>query len=141
MDWLPNIRLDGVPWWAAFALMLLTFLATKGVDGVLKIWMFIFDREKYFDTQKKSGEDALRKAHEDRIAALENSHLALTGKLEKTEAEHVKCQIEQERLRGQVNVLNEKVERLEGHDKNNIENTKKLAEIVKKETGKAPEIV
>lgn len=140
MDWLPNISLAGVPWWAAFALMLLTFIATKGVDGVLKIWTFIFDREKYYDLQKKSGEDALRKAHEDRIAALESSHSSLSGKLEQSQADHLKCQIEQERLRGQVNVLNEKVARLEGHDKANQDNTLKLAKIVEEETGKAPTI-
>jgi hypothetical protein len=44
---------------------------------------------------------------------------------------HLECVKEQERLRGEVNVLREQVERLKSHDEANLEHKKGLDKIVR----------
>jgi hypothetical protein len=148
MDWLNGISLTGIPWWAVFILMLLTFLATKGVDGVLKIWTFIFDREKYYDLQKKVGEDALVSELREQVKTLRTDMALILTELKDTRSAHGKCEIEQAKMQGKLdaqaermNAMQIQIDQLLRHEKVNVENAVKLAKIVKDETGKAPEIV
>ncbi len=141
MDWLQGIRLDGVPWWAAFALMLLTFAATKGIDALIKLWKVKQEERQYADGQTKEGYVALIADLKEQVKELKGNVQSVLAELKDVRAAHINCEINHAELRGIVNVLNEKVSRLEGHDKANADNTKKLAEIVKAETGKAPTIV
>ncbi len=160
-DWITNIGISaaGLPWWAVFVLMAVAGIARELIPALLKVLGFTFEREKYKDGLKAMEHDALVKELKDRIDKLENlvTDLQREGREDRLNAArllaeektaHSKCQIEQEQLRGDLRVHSERMntmqvqlDRLLSHDKANTEHTKKLAEIVKAETGKAPEIV
>ena len=160
MDWFTGLlpTLSGLPWYAAAGIIVLSILATKCVDGVLKLWRFGFDREQYFNALEQKEHDALVDELKDRIDEMakeiaeikrESRDERMTyGKLLAEEkAAHSKCQIEQEQLRGDLRVQAEKlnlmqvqIDRLMSHEKTNAEHARKLAAIVKEETGKAPEL-
>ncbi len=57
---------------------------------------------------------------------------SMLAELKDVRTAHINCEIGHAELRGLVNVLNEKVSRLEGHDKANIDQVKgTIAAIVK----------
>lgn len=155
-DWITNIGLTaaGLPWWAVFALLVLYGVAREVVPASLKLLGFNLDREKYRDSKKKQERDALADELRDRIDKLEKLVTNLqeesredrvTGArlLADEKAAHAKCQIEQEQLRGDLRVQNERLntmqvqlDRLLSHDQKNAENVKKLADVIKEEVGK-----
>lgn len=141
MEWFTDIasHLSGLPWWAVLIVILSSIACTKGVDALLKYLGFSFEVRKYDNAQKKIERDALVEELKSRIEKLEQNSDKQSEKLDEayrkldiaTEA-HSKCEVEQEKLRGELNVMKEKVARLEDHDKAN----KKQVEAVKEEIAK-----
>ena len=139
MEWFTSIAssLSGLPWWAVLLVVLLSIGFTKGVDAILKLMNFGMDKQKYEDAKHQIEEDALVAELKNRIDKLESIVEKTSAKLDVATAAHTKCEIEQERLRGDLNVMKEKVAALERHDVANKEHTEKLkqeTEILKVET-------
>jgi predicted nucleic acid-binding Zn-ribbon protein len=143
MEWFTNIAssLSGLPWWAILLVVLLSIACTKGIEALLRVWGFQLDWKKYTDAQQKVRDDALVEELKKRIDKLESIVDTQTNKLDIATAAHTKCEIEQERLRGDLNVMKEKVAMLERHDATNKEHTEQLkaetqrkAEEIKAET-------
>lgn len=139
MEWFPSIAgsLSGLPWWAILLVVLLSVAATKGVDGLLKLWRFGFEREQYQDKICHEEESALVDALKDRIDALEKTlssiqvefreeRVAAAKLLAAEQAAHAKCQIEQESLRGDVRVMQEQIKSLLRHDASNKDGLNEL---------------
>jgi len=146
MEWFTQIAgsLSGLPWWAVLIVVVLSVAATKGVDGLLRVLGFGFEREKYRDTKKKAEKDALVEELKDRIDKLEqaltdmqqshNEERSTAAKaLAAEQAAHARCRIEQEQLRGDLRVQAEKlntmqvqIDRLFSHDKANREHAANL---------------
>jgi len=134
--------LTGLPWPAVFGIVLLTVLLTRGPGAFTTVWNFFFDREKYRDGRHKQEQDVVVTILEKRIAKLEEDFKEAISELKQTRSQHVNCEIEQERLRGQINVLTEKVARLEGHDKANADQIKgNIAAIVKIDPSAAADLL
>jgi chromosome segregation ATPase len=139
MEWFTSIAssLSGLPWWAVLLVVLLSIGFTKGVEALLRVWGVQFDWKKYSDAQHKVKEDALVEELKKRIDKLETIVTKAGEELKTATAAHLKCEIEQERLRGELNVMKVKVEALERHDAANKEHTEQLkqkTEILKNET-------
>lgn len=134
MEWFTSIAssLSGLPWWAVLLVVLLSVALTKGVEAVLRVWGFQFDWKKYTDAQRKVKEDALVAELKLRIDKLEAAITRANEKLDTATAAHLKCEIEQERLRGELNVMKEKVSALERHDRANKEQVAMTQEDIRK---------
>lgn len=140
MEWFTNIAssLSGLPWWAVLIVVLLSVALTKGVDAVLKIWRAKLEERQYEDAHEKPAQDALVAALNDRIEKLERVVDKQSDKLDATTRAHANCEVEQEKLRGELNVtrgelnvMKEKVAALERHERVNQEQVKVLAEELK----------
>ena len=148
MEWFTSLlpSLAGLPWYAVAAIVILSITATKGVDGLLKLWRFGFEREKYQDDQENKEHDALVNELKKRIEELakeigevkreaREDRLSSSRLLADEKAAHAKCQIDMAELRGEVRVMQEKIKRLEKHDAANekhVEDLKaKLEEVPK----------
>ncbi len=142
-DWITNIGISaaGLPWWAVLLLMLLAGAAREAIPAALKWRGFDFDREKYKDGEAREAREALVHELEKQVKDLYGEVVELSKKHESATAAHAKCEIEQERIRGDLRVMQVQIDALMRHDKANADNTKKLAAIVQEETGKAPTIV
>ncbi len=147
--WLTQIGFSaaGLPWWAAFIIILITVLATKGVDAYLKWRNANLDERKYDDGEAKTAREQLAKELKDRVEKLEKIAESQQSELSATHAAHAKCEVEQAKLQGRfdtqterMNAMQIQIDGLLRHDQTNKENTKKLAKIVEEETGKAPTI-
>ena len=134
MEWFTDIAssLSGLPWWAVLIVVLLSVALTKGVDALLKIWRAKLDERQYDDAHEKPAQDALVAELKGRIEKLEGLVDKQSDKLDATTRAHANCEVEQERLRGELNVMKEKVAALERHDRVNQEQVKVLAEELKK---------
>lgn len=143
MEWLSDygFTLAGLPWWAGFVIALLTFTATKGIDAVLKLWKAKLEERQYEDGLTKEGYQALIADLKEQVKELKVNVQTVLAELKEVRAAHINCEIGHAELRGELNVMKEKVSKLERHEEKNVEHQKKLAQIVKEETGKAPEIV
>lgn len=143
MDWLANIGFSaaGFPWWAAFIVVLLTVLSTKVVDAWLRLRKSGMEERQYEDGEAKTARDQLVEQLKLQVKDLKADMQTVLSELKQVRTAHVNCEVAQAELRGEVAVLREKISALERHDAANTENAKKLAKIVKEETGKAPEIV
>lgn len=106
---------------------LLTLACTKGVDALLKMRKAkqeeSMEDKKYEDGQEalafqeaRAAYDRLLKEVEARVIALETALTNVSAELKETRKEHVACQVEQERLRGEIRVLQVQVDRLKDHD-------------------------
>jgi hypothetical protein len=139
MDWFTSIAgsLSGLPWWAVLLVVLLSVLATKGVDGFLKVWGFGFERQKYQDAREDKEHDALVDELKDRIVKLESAidsiqksfseeRMTAARLLAEEKAAHTKCQLEQESLRGDVRVMQEQIKGLLRHDQVNKDGLNEL---------------
>jgi predicted nuclease with TOPRIM domain len=129
-DWVTHIGGLGLPWFATAAIILLTVLSTKGVDALLKWRKSILEERQYVDGHQQLVHDALVEELKTRIEKLESIVDKTSEKLERATVAHVKCEIEQERLRGELNVMKLKVERLENHDKRNTEHVEGLKNVL-----------
>ena len=136
-DWITDIPKDGLPSWAWISLMALCGLAREAIPAALKWRGFNFDREKYKDGEAKEAREALVKELEKQVKSLCEEVTELSKKHETATTAHAKCEIEQEKIRGDLRVMQVQIDALMRHDKANLENTKKLAEIIKDETGKS----
>jgi chromosome segregation ATPase len=131
MEWITNIASYGLPWWAVFIVILLTWLSTKGVDAWIKFRKTRLEERQYEDVQVREVHTALEAELRKQIEELRTDFRAVLEELKQARADHVDCKLEQERLRGHVALLQEKVARLEGHDKRGEEHIKSLRDAVK----------
>lgn len=128
MEWFTNIAssLSGLPWWAVLIVVLLSIACTKGVDALLRIWGARLEEKKYDDAHEQTGYDALVAELKSRIEKLEGLVDKQADKLDAATKAHANCEVEQAKLRGELDVMKEKVSRLETHDQANQENKKVL---------------
>lgn len=131
MEWISGVNLAGLPWWAVFVIALLTFAATKGIDALIRWRKNRMEERQYDDGQAKAWGEALIEELRNRIEKLEGIVEKQNGKLDTATAAHAKCEVEQERLRGELNVMKEKVARLESHDQKNAEHVAGFKEALK----------
>ncbi len=138
MDWITNIVTSGasLPWPAVVGLLLFCGIIREAIPAALKVMGFSFEREKYKDAEAKAARDALVEDLKKQINGLCDEVNQLSKKLEISNTAHSKCEIEQEKIRGDLRVMQVQIDALMRHDKANADNTKKLAEIIKDETGK-----
>jgi chromosome segregation ATPase len=133
MEWFTHIAssLSGLPWWAVLVVVLLSVALTKGVDALLKIWRAKLEERQYDDIHEKPAQDALVAELKGRIEKLEGLVDKQSDKLDAATKAHANCEIEQEKLRGELNVMKVKVAALERHDQANKEHVKVVEEAVK----------
>lgn len=142
MDWPPNINLSGVPWWAAFALMLLTFVATKGVDAILRVRKAKLEERQYEFGETKEGYQALIAELKEQVKELKGNVATVLAELREVRAAHINCEVGQAELRGEMNVMKEKLAALERHDRNNADHVKGVnAAIAKIDPSAAAELL
>lgn len=130
MEWIGNLPSYGLPWWAVFVLMLLTWLSKYGIDSWVRYRKAELEERQYDDGETKAGYQALVTELKNRIEKLEGIVDRQSTKLDAATEAHAKCEIEQERLRGELNVMKEKVAALERHDKANAQNVEQLKQAV-----------
>ena len=128
-DILPHIT--NMPWVATLAVILSTILCTKGIDALLKWRRDCREERQYDDLQVQGAHNALEAELRKQIESLRSDFNEVLEELRQAKKEHFDCKIEQERLRGQVAVLQEKVARLEVHDKRGEDHIKGLRQAVK----------
>jgi predicted S18 family serine protease len=142
VEWFTQIAgsLAGLPWWAVLIVVILSVGATKGVDGLIKLLRFGFEREQYQDAQQDKEHDALVDTLKERIDKLESTlttiqdefrqeRLAAANLLAAEQKAHAKCQIETESLKGDIRVMKLQIEVLMRHEKRNTESIEKLEAI------------
>lgn len=78
-----------------------------------------------------------KEAMNSRVTALEKALEAVTGKLEIARDAHAKCEVETEKVKGQLAVMQEKIDRLSKHDEatkkqiaKNIEEIEKVKDVL-----------
>ncbi|HEX7768141.1 MAG TPA: hypothetical protein VF443_15615 [Nitrospira sp.] len=135
MEWLADygFSLSGIPWWAAFALAIATFFATKGIDAALKWRKANQEERQYEDGETKEGYKALIAELKEQVKELKGTHATILAELKEVRAAHINCEIGQAELRGDLNVMKEKIAALERHEaatKQQVElNKQKAAEL------------
>lgn len=116
--------------------MILGVLCTKGVDALLKMRKAKseehMEEKKYEDGQEAvafqqatAAYEKLLAAFESRVQTLETALQAVTVELKESRKEHTNCAVEQERLRGEIKVLQIQVDRLKDHDLRNQQQIEK----------------
>lgn len=151
MDWnITTIAAAAVAISAPFNVAL-GVLLTKGVDAIVRLRKSKTDNNmevaKHEDAQAKEAYAAAMVAHEklnsqfeSRVKALEDSLKSTLQELKQTRDEHTKCQVEQEKLRGDLKALQVHVDRLWSHDKankDNLDGLKKTLESKLADSGEA----
>lgn len=129
---------------------ILGVLCTKGVDALLKLRKAkqeeLMEEKKYEDSQEAvafqqatAAYDKLLANFEARVNTLELALKEVGEELKQSRKEHVACQVEQERLRGELKALQVHVDRLWSHDKANKEHVASLETAIKQvESGGKP---
>ena len=143
MEWLDQIKNLSLPWYATVPIVVLTIICTKGITAYLAYRKSLLEERQYDDGQTKAGYEALIAELKNRVDKLEGLVDKQAMKLDAATAAHAKCEVNCAELRGELNVtrgelnvMKEKVSRLEAHDKANKENVEKLKAVVIEETPK-----
>lgn len=89
------------------------------------------EEREYDDAKIRRNQSALEKELRSQVEELKSAFKTVLEELHETRNEHVNCKIEQEKLRGQIGILEEKVARLEGHDKRGEQHLQGLKEAIK----------
>lgn len=118
----------GLPWPVTAAVVALVLWWTKGVQAHLLIRKQNMEERQYGDTQNKEREEALVQELRDQIKDLKTSHAAVLVELREVRTNHAKCEIQHAELKGKLEVLEVKLNRLESHDKANKEQLDVLKE-------------
>jgi chromosome segregation ATPase len=132
MEWLTQIATAKLPWGATVALFIIALLCSKGVDGITKLWRVRLDEKKQDDGVAAEAYALFKEAMTSRVSALEKALDSVGSKLEQSRAAHAKCEVETEKVKGDLRVMQEKLNRLIAHDENHKQHIEKLAEDVQK---------
>ena len=124
--------LSGLPWYAAAAIIVLSVLCTKGIDALLKLRKSKLEERQYEDGQAKAAQDALVAELKEQVKELKADMSGMLSELKDVRTAHTKCEVQQAELRGELNVMKEKVARLESHDEANRQNKAVLKDALKK---------
>jgi len=133
-DWLTSIGITaaGMPWWATIALLLLAAISRELIPKLLLWKNANLQERQYDDGQVKAGYEALVAELKSRVEKLEGLVEKTNNKLDASQAAHANCQVEQEKLRGEMNVMKVEIERLKNHDEANLQNKAVLRDALKK---------
>lgn len=133
MEWFTNLlpALNNLPWWVVALLIFFGMLLTKGFT-VLQWWSGSrFEERKYDDAKEEKEHSALVDELRNRIEKLETDFRDALTELKQAKDDHVKCQLEQERMRGEMNVMKERLDRIMAHEQRNVKQVETLKEAVK----------
>lgn len=133
MEWLTNIGISaaGMPWWAVFILLMVIGAAREIIPKLL-LWRGANLAERqYEDSEARLAREALVEGMQSQINELRAGVAATLSELREVRLQHGKCEIEQERLRGVVNVMQLQIDRLMSHDTANKEQLKAWTDATK----------
>lgn len=118
MEWFTSVAgsLSGLPWGAVLVVILVSIACTKGVDALIKVWKARREDRQYDHAHEKTGYDALVEELKNRIEKLEGVVEKQSDKLDAATKAHADCEVKHALLSGQVEVMKQKIARLEDHD-------------------------